>query len=125
MAHDVKEFIMLLMKQIQYYSIGFFTGQEKPHKIHPENKFNMMQKVTYLQLMFFVAPLSFITGLMMWNVNAFTPVIDFIGGIRVVSTIHMLFCIIFVFFIPVHAYMGFLGRKPLTHYKEMITGYEE
>jgi len=33
--------------------------------------------------------------------------------------------ILFVFFIFVHAYMGALGRTPSTHYREMITGYEE
>jgi thiosulfate reductase cytochrome b subunit len=28
-------------------------------------------------------------------------------------------------FIATHVYMGFLGKKPSSHYKEMITGYEE
>jgi thiosulfate reductase cytochrome b subunit len=33
--------------------------------------------------------------------------------------------ILFLGFIFVHIYMGFLGQKPSSHYKEMITGYEE
>ena len=28
-------------------------------------------------------------------------------------------------FIFVHGYMGFLGAKPSSHFKEMFTGYEE
>jgi thiosulfate reductase cytochrome b subunit len=28
-------------------------------------------------------------------------------------------------FILVHIYMGFLGTRASSHYKEMITGYEE
>jgi thiosulfate reductase cytochrome b subunit len=43
----------------------------------------------------------------------------------VVDTIHVVLFIFFVFFILVHAYMGMLGPKPSTHYKEMFTGYEE
>jgi len=48
-----------------------------------------------------------------------------VGGLRVVNTVHVLMFILFVMFILVHAYMGFLGAKPSTHFKEMFTGYEE
>jgi len=51
--------------------------------------------------------------------------IDLVGGIRVVNTIHVLMFILFVFFILLHVYMGALGPKPSSHYKEMITGWEE
>jgi thiosulfate reductase cytochrome b subunit len=43
----------------------------------------------------------------------------------VVNTIHVLLFILFAFFIIIHAYMGVLGKKPSSHYKEMFTGYEE
>jgi thiosulfate reductase cytochrome b subunit len=33
--------------------------------------------------------------------------------------------IMFTFFIFLHAYMGMLGPKWSSHYKEMITGWEE
>jgi len=43
----------------------------------------------------------------------------------VVNTVHVLMCILFIGFIITHIYMGFLGAKPSSHYKEMFTGYEE
>jgi thiosulfate reductase cytochrome b subunit len=75
--------------------------------------------------MFITAPLMFITGLMMWDVTRFQAMIEMVGGIRVVNTIHVLLFILFVFFIIIHAYMGVLGKKASSHYKEMFTGYEE
>ena len=75
--------------------------------------------------MFITAPAMFITGLMMWDVVRFQSWIEMVGGIRVVNTIHVLLFILFTFFIFVHAYMGVLGKKPSSHYKEMWTGYEE
>jgi thiosulfate reductase cytochrome b subunit len=84
-----------------------------------------MQRLTYQFVMMITAPLQILTGLMMWDVKRFEGLIELVGGIRVVSTIHVILCILFVFFILVHAYMGVLGAKPSTHYKEMFTGYEE
>ena len=43
----------------------------------------------------------------------------------IVNTVHVVMFILFVFFIFLHAYMGMLGPKPSTHYKEMFTGWEE
>ena len=67
----------------------------------------------------------FVTGLMMWDVTRFQGMIEMVGGIRVVNTIHVILFILFVFFIIIHAYMGVLGKKASSHYKEMLTGYEE
>ena len=75
--------------------------------------------------MFISAPVTFLTGLMMWDVQRFEGLIQMVGGLRVVNTVHVLMFILFVMFILVHAYMGFLGAKPSTHFKEMFTGYEE
>ena len=107
------------------YSYGIFKGEKRPHKVQPYDKFNPTQRLTYQFVMMITAPLQMLTGLMMWDVKRFEAWIELVGGIRVVSTIHMVLCILFVFFILVHAYMGFLGQKPSTHYKEMFTGYEE
>ena len=68
---------------------------------------------------------SFLTGLMMWDVQRFEGLIGMVGGLRVVNTVHVLMCILFIGFIITHIYMGFLGAKPSSHYKEMFTGYEE
>jgi len=122
---DAVSFFQRYFRQAGYYSWGIFQGEDKPHKVDPHDKFNPMQKLTYQFVMFITAPVTFLTGLMMWDVKRFEGLIELVGGIRVVNTIHVLMMILFVFFIFLHGYMGFLGRKPLDHYKEMFTGYEE
>jgi thiosulfate reductase cytochrome b subunit len=122
---DAKNFFRKYFEQASYYSYGIFKGERSPHHVQPHDKFNAMQRMTYQVLMMIAAPIQFITGLMMWNVKKFEAWIGLAGGIRVVDTIHVLIFILFVFFILVHAYMGALGKKPSTHFKEMFTGYEE
>ena len=122
---DARNFIRNFFRQARYYGYGIFKGEHSPHRASPYNKFNPMQRLTYQQIMLVAAPIQFITGIMMWDIKRFASWIEMMGGIRVVDTIHVLIFILFVFFIPVHAYMGALGQKPSTHFKEMFTGYEE
>jgi len=122
---DAKSFFRNFFRQTRYYSYGIFKGERSPHRVRPYDKFNPMQRLTYQLIMLVAAPISFITGIMLWDVKRFEGWIEMMGGIRVVDTIHVVIFILFVFFIFVHAYMGALGRTPSTHYKEMLTGYEE
>jgi len=122
---DPVSFFRRYFRQAGYYSWGYFQGEERPHKVQPQDKFNPMQKLTYQFVMFISAPVTFLTGLMMWDVQRFAGLIDMVGGLRVVNTVHVLMFILFVGFIITHVYMGFLGARPSSHYKEMFTGYEE
>jgi thiosulfate reductase cytochrome b subunit len=122
---DPVSFFQRYFRQAGYYSWGYFQGDERPHKVQPQDKFNPMQKLTYQFVMFISAPVTFLTGLMMWDVQRFEGLIEMVGGLRVVNTVHVLMLILFMMFIITHIYMGFLGKKPSSHYKEMITGYEE
>jgi len=122
---DVRKFFERAWKQARYYGYGIFKGERSPHHVRPYDKFNPMQSISYQIIMLLVVPVQFATGLMMWDVKRFQQWIDVFGGIRVIDTIHVLIFIVFVFFILVHAYMGMLGKRPSTHFKEMFTGYEE
>lgn len=122
---DAQSFFRNLFLQMRYYSYGIFKGEHSPHHVQPYDKFNPMQRMTYQLVMMVAVPIQFFTGLMLWNIKGFHGWIEMMGGIRVVDTIHVLLFIFFVSFILVHAYMGALGQKRSTHFKEMLTGYEE
>jgi Ni/Fe-hydrogenase b-type cytochrome subunit len=122
---DARKFFEGWFRQVRFYSYGIFKGEKSPHRVRPLDKFNPMQSMTYQIVMLLIVPVQFVTGILMWDIKRFEDWIEMLGGIAVVSTIHMLIFILFVSFILVHAYMGALGRKPSTHYKEMFTGYEE
>jgi thiosulfate reductase cytochrome b subunit len=111
--------------QLQYYGYGIFKGDPNPHQLSIYRKFNAMQSMTYQVIMLLLLPLQFYTGLLMWDVKRFSAQVEFLGGIRVVDTVHVLIFIFFVSYVLVHIYLGTLGHTPTAHFKAMFTGYEE
>jgi thiosulfate reductase cytochrome b subunit len=112
-------------KQIQFYGYGIFRGEANPHRPNAYRKFNPLQSMMYQIIMMFLVPMQFFTGLVLWDVTRFGAVVESLGGLRVVDTIHVLLFIVFSGFIIVHIYLGSLGHTRLAHFKAMVTGYEE
>ncbi|MDE2184486.1 MAG: cytochrome b/b6 domain-containing protein [Alphaproteobacteria bacterium] len=113
------------VRQAIYYSYGIFKGAPNPFHLSRTRKFNPLQSLTYQIVMLLLLPIQCFTGILLWDLSRFSRVVDMLGGVRVVDTVHVGIFIIFVFYIPFHAYLGTLGRTPLEHYKAMFTGYEE
>jgi len=120
-----RKFFDKAFKQMMYYGYGIFRGAKSPHKVLPYDKFNPMQSITYQIIMLIVVPVQFLTGIMMWDIKRFEIPIEMLGGIHVIGTVHVVIFIFFVSFTLIHAYMGALGATPVSHFKEMFTGYEE
>jgi thiosulfate reductase cytochrome b subunit len=112
-------------RQMVFYGYGILRGAPNPHHTTPYNKFNALQAMSYQIIMLLLLPLQCITGLLLWDVKRFSVVVDFIGGVRVVDTVHVLLFVFFCGFIIVHIYLATLGHTPTAHIKSMITGYEE
>jgi len=112
-------------RQLVYYSYGMFKGLPNPFHIAKYKKFNPLQGLTYQIVMFIFVPLQIITGLMLWDVTRFSKIVDFVGGVRVVDTVHVVIFTIIACYIPFHAYLATLGKTPMEHIKAMFTGYEE
>ena len=120
-----RTFVPDAMKQIRYYTSGIFRGDPNPHVMTPDNKFNALQQKAYVVIMFVFLPVQMITGLFLWRVKTFENYIDLLGGIKILSTIHVMLFFFFTAFIIVHVYLSTLGHTPLAHLKAMFTGYEE
>ena len=112
-------------RQLKYYGYGIFKGEPNPHHISVYQKFNAMQSMTYQVIMLLLVPLQFYTGVLLWDVKRFSGMIDVLGGVRVVDTIHVLIFIFFTGFIFIHPYLASLGHTRTAHFKAMFTGYEE
>jgi thiosulfate reductase cytochrome b subunit len=112
-------------RQMKYYGYGMFRGEPSPHHINPYDKFNPLQRMLYQILMLFLLPAQFVTGLLLWDMKRFAGVVDLLGGVRVVDTVHVLIFIFFVFYLLIHPYLATLGHTPTAHIKAMITGYED
>jgi len=112
-------------RQMQYYGYGIFRGDPNPHHVSVYGKFNPLQSMMYQIVMMILVPIQFATGVLLWDVARFQSVVQSLGGVRVVDTVHVLIFIFFSAFIFVHVYLSSLGHTPSAHFKAMITGYEE
>ena len=113
------------MRQIYYYAFGIFRGEPNPFQVSIYRKFNPLQSMFYQIIMMLCLPVQIYTGILLWDVKRFSAQVDFFGGVRVIDTVHVLIFIVFVFYMFVHVYLGSLGHTRTTHYKAMITGYED
>ncbi|MBK7472344.1 MAG: cytochrome b/b6 domain-containing protein [Betaproteobacteria bacterium] len=113
------------MRQMQFYGYGIFRGDPNPHQVSAYRKFNPMQSMMYQIIMVLLVPIQFYTGILLWDVGRFSGMVEMLGGVRVVDTIHVLLFIFFSGFLIVHIYLGSLGHTPAAHFEAMITGYEE
>src|SRR5450759_180938 len=112
-------------RQMQFYGYGIFRGDPNPHHVSVYGKFNPLQSMMYQIIMMLLVPIQFYTGVLLWDVTRFSSMVDKLGGVRVVDTVHVLLFIFFSGFIIVHIYLATLGHTPSAHFKAMLTGYEE
>ena len=112
-------------RQLQFYGYGIFRGDPNPHHPSAYQKFNALQSMMYQIIMMMLVPIQFFTGVLLWDVNRFSSMVDALGGVRVVDTVHVLLFILFCGFIIVHVYLASLGHTPSAHFKAMLTGFEE
>jgi len=122
---DVKKHFLGSFRQAYFYGYGIFKGEPNPFHVTAYNKFNPLQSMIYQLIMMLLVPIQFYTGVLLWDVKRFSAQVDFLGGVRVIDTVHVLIFAFFVFFIPFHAYLGTVGNTVGAHFKEMFTGYEE
>ena len=122
---SLKKFVTGCIRQAKYYGYGIFIGDENPHHSTPDNKFNPMQQIAYLAIMVVLIPVQLVTGLLLWDINAFSGWINMLGGVKIMDTIHVFIFLFFTSFLFVHVYLATLGHTAMAHIKSMITGYEE
>lgn len=87
-------------------------------------RYNILQKLAYLSVIFILLPLIILTGLTMSpGVNAAWPwLVDLFGGRQSARSVHFLCAFAFVLFILIHLLMVVLSG-PFNELRSMITGW--
>jgi thiosulfate reductase cytochrome b subunit len=114
-----------LYKQGKYYAYGMFVGEKHPFPVNEKRKFNPLQKVSYLLIMYVGMPLLVLSGIAMFFPEMVVNRIFNISGFLINDLIHITAGFIISIFMIVHIYTCTLGVKPSTLFKSMITGYHE
>ncbi|NVN99353.1 MAG: cytochrome b/b6 domain-containing protein, partial [Geobacteraceae bacterium] len=114
-----------ILRQAYFYFLTFFVGKPNPHHSSPDNKFNPMQKLAYLVIMFILLPLVILSGLLLMYVAPLREIILILGGIKALVGTHFLLACCFTAFLFIHIYLATLGETPFAHFKQMWDGWEE
>lgn len=122
---DPRNLAAFTLRQVHYYGYGIFVGKPNPHIATAENKFNPLQQVVYLAIMFVFLPAQMMSGLFLWQIKKYEEYINLLGGIKLLDTIHVLLFFFFSSYLFIHCYLATLGHTPLARFKAMFTGYEE
>ncbi|MGE5505168.1 MAG: cytochrome b/b6 domain-containing protein [Actinomycetota bacterium] len=110
---------------INYYALGIFTDAPHPFRQTSLRKHNPLQRLSYLAILLLVSPLIWVTGGLYlfydqwaaWGIAALPLSWVAIG--------HTFGAWCMLIFLIAHLYLGSAGHTPTSHYKAMITGWEE
>ncbi len=120
-----RDFFSLAIAQVAYYTRGIFTGAPHPFVHEPGSKLNVLQQVTYLAVLNLVLPVQVATGILMWKAPEWAALVDRLGGLHAVATVHVGCAWLFAAFVVMHVYLTTTGRTPLAHLRAMVLGWEE
>ncbi|MBY5948429.1 cytochrome b/b6 domain-containing protein [Photobacterium rosenbergii] len=109
-----------LMAVIRYYSKDIFFGKPHPYKATPDRKHNPLQRFSYLGFKLLLAPVIWLSGLLLLAYPFGLEVFS----LSTLSNVHLATAFLILIFLIVHVYMTTTGPTPLSHIKTMVTGYE-
>lgn len=112
-----------VMKQFRYYSFGIFKKEKPPYPVTKKRKFNPMQKLSYVVVMYFLMPIMIITGIMLFFPDVLPSRILGIGGIHLIDLLHIISGFTLSIFMLIHIYFCTIGKTPFANFKSMITGW--
>ena len=90
-----------------------------------EQKFNPLQKPSYVLAMYFCVPLLILSGLGLMFPEMIAYDIFKISGLLFYDVLHIVVGFVLSIFLVIHLYTCTLGDKPGTLFKSMINGYHE
>ena len=120
-----KNLIANMWKQLRFYAFGIFKKEKHPFPVSVEQKFNPLQKFSYVMVMYFGMPLLVISGLGLMFPEYIAYNIFNISGLVFYDVLHIVVGFVLSIFLVIHIYTCTLGEKPGTLFKSMITGYHE
>ena len=114
-----------LWTQAKFYISGIFKKEPHPFAINKQRKFNPLQKISYVVVMYVCMPLIIISGLGLMFPETIIAQFLKISGLALTDFLHQIMGFVLFIFLLVHLYTCTLGDKPVTLFKSMLNGYHE
>ncbi len=112
-----------LYKQGRYYVVGMFKGEKKPYPLTENRKFNPMQKLFYVVIMYVGVPLVIISGWGLLFPESVIKAMFGVSGILITAVLHVAMGFFISLFLVVHIYVSTIGHTRSANFKSIINGY--
>lgn len=112
-----------LLRQTRYYLFGIFRGEVHPEHPSAQSKFNPLQQLGYVGVMYLMVPLLIATGLLMLYPENTPELIFGLPGKQLVAYTHYLLAAVSLLFLLVHLYLCTTGDNLTALMKGMLDGY--
>ena len=122
---QLKGIVNRLIQQSLYYAIGIFRGDAHPFHVSNEMKFNTLQQLTYLGVMYGLMPLLILSGWFFLFAGSLPAQIMGIGSIWIVAITHLIVAYLLVLFMLSHIYIITTGETIFTNLRAMLTGWHK
>ncbi|MBF0424517.1 MAG: cytochrome b/b6 domain-containing protein [Magnetococcales bacterium] len=110
------------LAQIRFYATGIFQGDPQPFPATVRAKFNPLQQVTYLGVMFGMVPVLVITGVVFFFPEYAPDRILDRGGLWPFAILHQVVAALLVAFLIGHIYLATAGETLLGEFEKMVFG---
>ena len=102
---------------------GMFKHEKQPFPPGFESKFNPVQKLTYIVIMYIGLPLIIISGIGLMIPEETMEKLIGSDGLVVIDVLHIITGILISIFLILHIYLATIGYRPSTGLRGIITGY--
>ena len=112
-----------VIAQTRYYMVGIFRLEPHPFHVTEAMKFNALQQLSYLGVMYGLMPILIISG---WAFlySVYLPETLFgLGSVWVVAMTHVVVSYLLALFLLVHVYIITTGETVFSNLRAMITGW--
>jgi thiosulfate reductase cytochrome b subunit len=106
-----------------HYLYGYFKKQSPPYPISKDNKFNPLQAVTYVMVMYIGLPIVVITGFGLLFPEIIVAGIFGVNGLVLTALVHVIMGFLLSIFMIVHIYLCTMGASPKHNFRAIVTGW--
>lgn len=119
-----KGLLSRVIRQANFYRSGIFRGEPHPFKPTRTQKFNPLQQVTYLGVIYFAMPVLIANGLVYMMPELAIDLFDR-GAIWLVAAVHYLVALFLFVFMLGHIYLATAGSTITADFRTMIGGWAD
>lgn len=121
----LKSFLKNNILQMKYYMNGIFKKESHPFETSESQKFNPLQQITYLKIMYELFPLLLITGWALLFPEFIISKVFETSGLLLTAIVHTSLGFLLSIFMIGHIYLATTGTTVLSNFKSMFTGWHE